>query len=535
MTSSLSATLSDNSDLAEIEKTDLPNISLTASIRPSRNGGGIKGQVMRDIERKNFAGAIAGLQKALAVRKKDPVILRWLVAIANDADDLLLARKYVRKLVEVEPRLSVNHVFHGTILDRLGKFDDAIKAYRKADRLAPNTPKTLIAIGRAYATNGNHEEALSHYQQALAIEPYNDYALHNCAQAKKYDEEEALALVGQAEAAMEHVATDGNRARLHFAAGKVLDDAKRYYDAFRHFKAANDLVRPEQPRDMALTFANTKETFPDKAFFDERQDIGPDTDRPIFIVGMPRSGTTLTESLCAAHSLVTAGDEQNAIGALAVQLGRDTPNNPYKGMIGALSAEHAEAFASAYLEHCEQTVGTATPRFTDKMPHNFLNVGLIALLFPNAKIIHCRRHPLDTCLSLYSKHMAQSFHLQYKADLTLLGDHCRAYLDLMDHWQTVLPGKVHDVFYEDLVANTEWNARAIVDYLGLEWEDGVMERADSQRRVATASQWQVRQPVYQSSKGRWRRYEAHLGPLIEAIGQDRLDAYEQELAALDRD
>ncbi|QKV19636.1 tetratricopeptide repeat-containing sulfotransferase family protein [Oricola thermophila] len=532
MTDSLSAMLEERPVQTGVEWTQVASASFAA--RPqSRQAPSLKDQIMRDLERRNYAGALKGLQKAHAVARKNTEIMRWLVAVANDADDLFLARKFARRLVETEPNVAVNHVFLGTVLDRLGKTEDAIKAFRKADRLQPGVPKTLMAIGRAYATTGKHDEALRYFGKALEADPYNDAAIHNSAQSKKYGEEEALELVRQAEAALPHAKANTNKARLHFAAGKVLDDIKRHDEAFAHFKAANDLVNPEKPRDMSITFRNTRNAFPDAAFFEARKDIGASTERPIFIVGMPRSGTTLTESLCAAHSLVTAGDEQTAMGALAAQLGRDAAGDHYQRLIASLSTEHAEAFANAYLEHCEQTVGTKTPRFTDKMPHNFLNVGLIALLFPNAKIIHCRRHPLDSCLSLYSKHMAQEFHLQYKADLARLGEHCREYLDLMDHWHSVLPGRVHDLYYEDLVANTELNARAIMDFLGLEWEDRVMQRSDSQHRVATASQWQVRQPVYQSSKGRWRRYEKHLGPLIEAIGQERLDAYEQGLAALD--
>lgn len=496
--------------------------------------GNASQQIMRAIEAKNYAAAIAGLQKALSVRKKNPAILRWLVVVAHDADNLLLARKYARKLVQTEPGFGANHVIHGTVLDRLGLLDEAVAAFLKADRLQPGVPKTLISIGRAYSTNGDHDQAVEYFEKALTLEPDNDLALHNIAQARRFQKEDADVFLPRVEGALSRTADALKKARLHFAAGKVFDDVKDHDAAFARFEAANDLLTPSQPRNMSLMFKNTRFAFPNRKFFEDRPGFGLETDRPIFIVGMPRSGTTLMESLCAAHPDVTAGDEQTALPSLATHLGRDAVENIYARMTGLMSRDHSRAFAQAYLEHCEQTVGTDTRRFTDKMPHNFINVGLIALLFPNAKIIHCRRHPLDSALSLYSKQMGIDFHQQYKAKLSWLGEHYRGYLESMEHWRMVLPGRMLEVMYEDVVINTEINARAILDFLGLEWDDGVLDRSTSQRRVATASQWQVRQPIYQSAKGRWLPYEKHLGPLIEAIGPKWLTSYDAELAALDR-
>jgi len=157
-------------------------------------------------------------------------------------------------------------------------------------------------------------------------------------------------------------------------------------------------------------------------------------------------------------------------------------------------------------------------------------MGLISVLFPNAKIIHCRRHPLDNCVSLFTNSMG-SYHNAYKTDLTTLGLYYRQYLQLMDHWRKVLPNQFHEVYYEDVVGNTELNARNMIDYLGLNWEDSVMDRKGSQKAVKTLSVWQVRQPVYTSSSGRWKVFEKHLGPLIDALGPVVAE-YEAELTAL---
>lgn len=198
-------------------------------------------------------------------------------------------------------------------------------------------------------------------------------------------------------------------------------------------------------------------------------------------------------------------------------------------MLDHMKPENVKELADEYLD-ATRSIHPGTPYFTDKLPHNFQHIGLIRMLFPNAHIIHCRRHPLDNCLSLYTNSMTE-FHNAYKHDLRKLGLYYRQYLRLMEHWRQAVPGGFHEVYYEDVVANTELNARSMIEYLGLEWEDGVMAREGSQTSVKTLSVWQVRQPIYTSSAGRWKKFEAHLGPLIEALGSE-VGRYEDELAAL---
>lgn len=477
---------------------------------------------------RNFDDAIATLKKALAARKKDADILSRLASACHDAGDLSQARKYARKLTEIAPRVAEYHKKYGLILELQGFPDSAVQAFLKADRLQPGRSQTLHDIGRNYGLMGDHARALEFYRKALDVEPTYGMALFSYASARRITADEVDGYLAAVEKSVPLTSDPAVNANLHYGAAKALDDVGRYDEAFEWMRRANDLRRPDDDESFLAPFINTIEAFP-ADLFRSRAGAGVESDQPIFILGMPRSGTTLTESLCGAHSKVTAGDERLVMNGLARGLGREsTVTGAYRDAVERMNRADFRKLGAEYLERCRAISGT-TPHFTDKLPHNFLNIGLIALALPNARIIHCRRHPMDNCLSLYSNSL-QGYHNKYKTDLTRLGMYYRQYLRLMEHWRAVLPGRLHEVFYEDLVANTEWNARAMIGHLGLEWEDGVLDRTGSQRSVRTASGWQVRQPVYQTSSGKWHKYEKHLGALIEAVGKANVDAYERELA-----
>lgn len=482
----------------------------------------------------NFDAAIATLNKALALNKKNPDVLRRLVSAANDKNDMPLARKYVRKLIEVEPRNPANYRSMGLIIELMGNPAQAIEAYLKAEKLAPADPSTLHDIGRCHGLKGDHAGAVEYYAKAIEADPQYGLALYSYASARKFKPEEVDPFIAQVRAALtqERNTRDGSvHANLHYAAGKVLDENGRHEEAFEEFRRANELRKTERDGPPVVQFVNAMETFTRETLADHAG-LGNPTRQPIFILGMPRSGTTLTESICGAHSKVTAGDEQTFMSSIASSLGSHTAApGAYTASIARLDRRRTLELADRYLAATKHVAGD-TPHFTDKLPHNFLYIGVINLLFPNAPIILCRRHPLDNCFSLYSNSMGK-YHNEYKTDLTRLGLYYRQYCRLVDHWKTVLPGRFHEVFYEDMVANTELNARAIIDYLGLEWEDAVLERGNSQRSVRTLSGWQVRQPVYQTSKGKWRAYEKQLQPLRDAIGP-YVESYERELEALSK-
>jgi tetratricopeptide (TPR) repeat protein len=482
---------------------------------------------------KNYDAAIATLLKALSLSKKNPDILKRIVGAANDKGDLPTARKYLRKLIELQPRVPEYLRMLALIHEKMGQPDEAITHLQKALKLEPGSDEIFYIIGKCFSMKGDEAESIKYYRKALDSNPHHGMSLYAYSAARKFKGEEAEDYVRQLHSALsdpENRADGVLMANLHYAAGKILEETGRFDEAFAEFEAANAARREEARGKTALiALANTFDTFTRDTLL-AKKGLGNPSTKPVFIMGMPRSGTTLTESLCASHSRITAGDEQLFITNMAKRVGqRSSVPGAYRRTVESLTGADLNRFAAEYLAAMEHLVGDV-PHFTDKLPHNFVNVGFIEMILPNSKFILCRRHPLDNCLSIYQNSM-NAFHNAYKTDLVSLGIYFRQYCQLIDHWKKVLPGRIHEVFYEDLVANTELNARAMIDYIGLEWEDAVMDRQDSQRSVRTLSVWQVRQPVYQSSKGKWRQYEKHLGPLIEAIGP-YIESYERELEAL---
>ncbi len=483
----------------------------------------------------NFDAAIATLNKALALNKKNPDVLRRLVSAANDKNDMPLARKYARKLIEVEPRNPANYRSMGLIIELMGNPAQAIEAYMKAEKLAPGDPSTLHDIGRCHGLKGDHAGAVEYYGKALEADPQYGLALYSLATARKFKPEEVDPFIAQVRVALaqERNTRDGGvHANLYYATGKVLDENRPPRRSLRGIspcqRIAQDRARRPAGRPVRQRDGNLHPRDLCRPCGPGQPHAPADLHPGHAAIGHHADGKHLRRAfeghggrradLHERHRLVTRQPHRRA-GCLY----------PFH-QVGS-TGERTLELADRYLAASKHVAGD-TPHFTDKLPHNFLYIGVINLLFPNAPIILCRRHPLDNCFSLYSNSMGK-YHNEYKTDLTRLGLYYRQYCRLVDHWKTVLPGRFHEVFYEDMVANTELNARAIIDYLGLEWEDAVLERGNSQRSVRTLSGWQVRQPVYQTSKGKWRAYEKQLQPLRDAIGP-YVESYERELEALSK-
>jgi hypothetical protein len=305
--------------------------------------------------------------------------------------------------------------------------------------------------------------------------------------------------------------------------GKAYGDLNRPEPALRHLLAGNALKRPEVDYDEAVTLGKLERS--KAAFTPERlarlRGLGDPSDRPIFVVGMPRSGTTLIEQILASHPRVFGAGElmhfSHSAGHVCEPPGATVP---YPEMMASITGEQLRTLGARYLEAVAAAVprSRGAPHFTDKMPANFRLVGLIHLALPNARIIHARRDAVDTCLSCFSKLFAGS--QPFSFDLGELGRYYRVYDSLMAHWRAVLPqGAMLEVQYEELIADFEPQARRIIAYCGLEWDDACRAFHRTERPVRTASAVQVRQPLYASAVGRGRPYEPWLGPLLAALGR----------------
>lgn len=482
---------------------------------------------------KRLDEAIGLLQKAFAIRKKDLMVLRWLAVATAEARNYKQAKIYARKLVEAEPGNADNWHIRGRTLDAAGDPAGALAAFERVEKLAGENPELTFQIANCHYYMGDLAAAEKGYLKTLAMEPHHAMAIYGYSTLHKFAADEVEEFAARAEAAipLNRDMPIYNISALYYAIAKAREDAGQFDSAFAAYLKANQCRKPANTDDLARPFESARAAFT-PALYERRQGWGDPATMPIFVLGMPRSGTTLVESIAAAHSAVSPGGEMAFIDDIAMQLGAmRAPPREFANAIARLDRRQIAERAKQYVTEAHQISG-ARNRFIDKMPHNFMNIGLIFLLFPNARIIHCRRHPIDTCVSIFTNGMTPA-HNYYKSELDVLGRYYRLYLNMMAYWHRLFPGRILDVVYEDVVANTALNSRRIIDYLGLDWEETVLSRDGSQKSVKTLSALQVRQPIYRSAMGKWRRFETHLAPLIETLGPVTAD-YEAEIETMQK-
>jgi hypothetical protein len=365
-------------------------------------------------------------------------------------------------------------------------------------------------------TVGRQSNGVTAYRKALAIRPEMGEAWWSLANLKtvKFDRDDVEAMNAALESGR---LTDEDRFHLEFALGKALHDAGRSDEAFQHYFTANTLrlkAQPYRPDEIRRIVDRCVETFTAEAFMERSGGI--EAQDPIFIVGMPRAGSTLVEQILASHSLVEGTTELPDIPALA----RESGIYP-RGILGA-TTEDRRALGEEYLKRSGVQRRTGRPFFIDKLPNNWLFVPFIHLILPNAKIIDARRHPLGCCFSNFRQHFARGQAFSY--DLADVGRYYADYVRMMAHVDAVLPGRVHRVIYERMVGDTEAEVRALLRYCDLEFEPACLEFHKTDRAVRTASSEQVRRPIYREATEEWRAYEPYLGPLKRALGPV-LDCY----------
>ena len=311
-----------------------------------------------------------------------------------------------------------------------------------------------------------------------------------------------------------------DQGHLAFALGKAFEDREDFDRSFQYYEQGNSIRARHHRHNMKINIMDTARQIKslDAGFFAARASHGCTAADPIFVVGLPRSGSTLVEQILASHSQVEGTTELPDIIAISRKLGaasRENPAGKYPEILAGLPPETFRELGQGYIE-TTRVQRTDTPYFIDKMPNNFRHIGLIHLILPNARIIDARRHPMGACFSGFKQLFASGQTFTY--DLKGIAYYYRDYIKLMDHWDEVLPGRVHRVQYEDMVNNTEFEIRRLLEHCGLEFEEQCLRFYETERAVRTPSSEQVRQPVYMHGLEQWRNYEAHLGPLKDALG-----------------
>lgn len=423
----------------------------------------------------------------------------------------------IRPVVAERPRDPVTLRIHAEIMAETGDHDGRREALVKALDLDPNFLPALFDLARWHLDTGDKKAAEPILRMIVEQDPYFGHAWHSLARIGMLKADEPA--FGRLLAAIEdRKGTQLQRAALNFAAAGVLERAGNKDAAFGHLRAANALVDVTFSPDAFDALVDELIRVFDKAFFEDakRQGLGNPTEAPVFVVGMPRSGTSLTEQILASHDDVFGAGELDKIAAIAGRLaGADAAGRDYPAGVQGLDHTEVAALAEEYLEELRQRAGGDARRMVDKMPGNFLFLGLIALMFPRARIVHCHRDPMDTCLSIYGQ-LFNGLH-PYAYDLENLGRYYRAYQRLMDHWHRVLPNEILDFSYEAVIDDQRGATEALLAHCGLDWDEACMAFYQNKRAVHTNSNIQVSQPLYRDAMRKWKAYEAHLAPLAAVL------------------
>jgi len=446
----------------------------------------------------------------LQLQPKHPQASHYLGLIERENNQLARACELFQQALEGTPDDAALHYNLALTLQQLGNRESAIKHYHRASHLQPNFPQAYNNLGVILQECGLPDEAAKQFRTALKYDPKRAETYFNLSRTTRYHQEndDVVRILGLLKQPQLH---PDERAKLHFALGKIYDDLKQYDNAFAHYQQANQYSAASfDPAQFSHFIDELCSTFT-RDFFQQHRYFGNADQRPTFIVGMPRSGTTLVEQILSSHSLVYGAGELDYMNTVASAIPRLTGSNKLAEAYQQFDRDLSFQIARDYLHNIQQLAPEAAI-FIDKAPLNFLHLGFIALIFPNAHIIHVQRHPIDTCLSCYFQNFNQQH--AYASSLDSLAQFYQQYQRLMQHWQQHLPLSMHHVNYEDLISHTENQTRTLIDFLQLDWENNCLDYHRQARRVSTASSWQARQPIYKHSMARWKHYEKYLQPLM---------------------
>ena len=443
----------------------------------------------------------------------NPKLFEVIAALREDR--LPLAEQKLHAYLQAHPGDVEALSILAAVLTQRGETLGAIEAYQAVLRGHSGEPKIWTILGHLLKMAGSSKEAVEAYRRALALRPGLGEAWWGLADLKTFHftPEDVAAMQARLAAS-----TPEDGWHLHFALGKALEDRREYEASFGHYDKGNALCRRTKTyrADDATKYRESLQSVLTPDFFRLRADGGCPAPDPIFIVGLPRSGSTLVEQILASHSMVEGTAELPDIFALAGRLSPRDWRLFYPQVVPSLTPQQRTELGEEYLARTRSLRKLGRPYFIDKQPNNFLQIGFIALILPNAKIIDVRRHPMACCFSCFKQHFIRGQEFTYSQ--TDVGRYYADYVKLMAHYDDVLPGRIHRVQYEALVDDLEGTVHRLLDYCGLPFEESCLQFHANERVVRSASAEQVRRPVYRDAVEQWRHYEPWLGPLKEALG-----------------
>ena len=470
------------------------------------------GNVFHGLHR--YTQSIQLYQQALTMQPDNVQVHRHLGASYQRMGQMQEAMKCFEQALSLRPDYVDARIKLAQVLRELGRAEEALVQVEQVINLKPDETQAHIILALILRELGEADLAIERFERLLSTQPRCGHLYYQIAMLKPRQELIPVVekLIGDPELPI------GDTLFCHFALGNIYRGSKSYDQAFSHFLEANTLYRKTfvyDAKEHALLIDRLIKVY-SKRFFQGKRKFGSASRLPVFILGMPRSGSTLVEQIISSHALVHGAGELQAISAIILTISQRLEHaNPYPECMTLFDKEMAEEYSARYLQ--ELALHSATAKhITDKFPGNYFKIGLIKTLFPDARIILCQRNPLDSCISIFF-HCIQDW--KWSFELTELGQYYLDYQRIMSHWQKLFPGEIFTVQYEDLVMEQERVSKQLIDYLGLEWDEKCLEFHNNERDVRTISNMQVRQPMYKNSMNRWKPYEKHLQPLIEVLQQ----------------